>query len=245
MQSGHSKTMRCHAVSTVVSWCGVVHASFKDSHHSRRRRSYQQNDFRRWSIIQSYSHSCSTCNLPLARAWYNSRVTNLVDHHPSWCRACHGNGRPVSTSTRRGAVDRPSINASPNAHKPGTSAACLQANQAKTQRLNAVEKPTTASESSLNDMLFLRAIAECFARLSYGVSVRPFVSPSQSTRNGNGSSFVTYDPRDPSHTWPMTHMTHVPWPMAIRPTLFHLTHETEKAVAWWYWTILIVLGLEN
>jgi len=141
MQSGHSKTVRCHAVSTVVSWCGVVHASFKDN--SRRRRSDQQNDFRRWSIIQCHNHSCSTCNLPLARAWYNSRVTNLVDHHPSWCRAWDGDRCPVSTSTRRGAVDRPSINASPNAHEPGTSAACLQANQAKTQRPNAVEKPTT------------------------------------------------------------------------------------------------------
>jgi len=29
-----------------------------------------------------------------------------------------------------------------------------------------------------------------------------------SGRDGNGSSFVSHDPYDPSHSWPMTHMTH-------------------------------------
>jgi len=36
------------------------------------------------------------------------------------------------------------------------------------------------------------------------------------TRDGNGSPFVTHDPCDPSHSWPVTHMihetmTHDPW----------------------------------
>jgi len=30
------------------------------------------------------------------------------------------------------------------------------------------------------------------------------------SRDGNGSSFVTHDPCDPSHSWPMTHE---PWPL--------------------------------
>jgi len=34
-------------------------------------------------------------------------------------------------------------------------------------------------------------------------------------RDGNGSSFVTHDPCDPSRSWPMTHMTHDPRPVAI------------------------------
>ena len=33
--------------------------------------------------------------------------------------------------------------------------------------------------------------------------------PSHRTRDGNGSSFMTHDPCDPSHSWPMTHD---PWP---------------------------------
>jgi len=45
-------------------------------------------------------------------------------------------------------------------------------------------------------------------------------------RDGNGSSFVTHDPYDTSHCWPMTHMTHDPWPMAI--TSFHPTHGTRR-----------------
>jgi len=58
-------------------------------------------------------------------------------------------------------------------------------------------------------------------------------------RDGNGSSFVTHDPCDPSHSWPMTHMTHDSWPVAI--TSFHPTHGTRRGVAWWYWTTLSVL----
>ena len=46
----------------------------------------------------------------------------------------------------------------------------------------------------------------------------PCLKPSRMvcSRDGNGSSFVTHDPCDPSHSWPMTHMTHDPWSLPLR-----------------------------
>jgi len=55
------------------------------------------------------------------------------------------------------------------------------------------------------------------------------------SRDGNGSSFVTHDPCDPSHSWPMTHTTHDPEPTAIAS--FHSMNGT-RGVARWYWTTL-------
>ena len=44
---------------------------------------------------------------------------------------------------------------------------------------------------------------------------------------------------DPSHSWPMTHMTHDPRSMVITP--FHPMHGTRRGMAWWRWTTLSVL----
>ena len=55
------------------------------------------------------------------------------------------------------------------------------------------------------------------------------------TRDGNGSSFVTHDPCDPSHSWPMTHD---PWSLPLRMG-------QGGGVAWWYWTTLSVFRAKN
>jgi len=49
--------------------------------------------------------------------------------------------------------------------------------------------------------------------LGFGLGLELWLR-SDAYKNGNGSSFVAHDPCDPTHSWPMPHMTHDPWPMA-------------------------------